>query len=92
MLMVRFGLPVAIAIAGVVMIIVGNGRYHCSGQFCLGSSLAAGGVGLLIAALIVWMLGWMFRMSVQSNRERDQEEAARTYFDEHGRWPDEDAP
>jgi hypothetical protein len=26
---------------------------------------------------------------VQGDRERDQEEAARRYFDEHGYWPDE---
>jgi hypothetical protein len=35
------------------------------------------------------MINWMFRMSVDSNREREREEAARRYFDEHGRWPDE---
>jgi hypothetical protein len=35
------------------------------------------------------MLNWMFRMSVQSNREREQEEKARDYFARHGRWPDE---
>ena len=23
------------------------------------------------------------------NRDRDDEEAARAYYDEHGRWPDE---
>ena len=47
-------------------------------------------MALLIAALIVWMVNWMFRMSVQSNRERDEEERAREYFDLHGRWPDEE--
>ncbi len=90
MLAVRIGLPVAIAIGGVVLIIVGHGRSHGTGATSLGNSLAAGGVALLIAAVIVWMLGWMFRMSVQSNRDREQEEAARRYFDEHGRWPDEE--
>jgi lysylphosphatidylglycerol synthetase-like protein (DUF2156 family) len=52
-------------------------------------SLAAAGVVLMGVALIVWMINWMFRMSVESNRERDAEEAARRYFDEHGRWPGE---
>jgi hypothetical protein len=47
-------------------------------------------VGLLLVALIVWMVNWMFRLSVQSNRDRDVEEEAREYFDRHGRWPDED--
>jgi membrane protein implicated in regulation of membrane protease activity len=90
MLAVRVGLPAAIAIAGIVLIVVGHGRTHGTGATSLGNSLAAGGVALLIVAMIVWMLGWMFRMSVDSNRERDEEEAARRYFDEHGRWPDEE--
>ena len=51
--------------------------------------VAGAGVVLLGTALIVWMINWMFRMSVESNRDREQEEEARTYFDEHGRWPDE---
>jgi hypothetical protein len=36
------------------------------------------------------MVNWMYRMSVESNREREQEEEARRYFDRHGRWPDEE--
>ena len=32
-------------------------------------------------ALIVWMINWMFRMSVESNRDREREEEAREYFD-----------
>ena len=44
---------------------------------------------LVIAALIVWMVNWMYRISVESNREREVEEAARDYYDLHGRWPDE---
>jgi high-affinity Fe2+/Pb2+ permease len=87
---IRVWLPVAIAVAGVVMIIIGQGQTHGTGATALGNSLAAGGVAMLIAALIVWMINWMFRMSVDSNRERDLEEEARTYFDRHGRWPDEE--
>jgi uncharacterized membrane protein YhiD involved in acid resistance len=70
---------VGIAIAGGVLIGVGHGH----------TAAAAAGVALLLVALIVWMINWMFRLSVQSNRERDEEEEARKYFDEHGRWPDE---
>jgi membrane protein implicated in regulation of membrane protease activity len=86
----RVWLPLAIAAAGVVLIVIGHGRSRSSGATALGNSVAAAGVALLIAAIIVWMLNWMYRMSVQSNRERDQEEAARDYFELHGRWPDED--
>ncbi len=75
----RVWLPVAIAVAGIVAIVVGHGT----------NGTAAAGVGLLLVALIVWMVNWMYRMSVDSNRDREDEEDARRYFDEHGRWPDE---
>lgn len=51
---------------------------------------AAAGVGLVIVAIIVWMINWLFRLSIQSNRDREQEERAREYFGRHGRWPSGD--
>jgi hypothetical protein len=83
----RLWLPLAIGIAGVVLIVLGQA--HVSGEGALPDTLAAAGVSLVIAALIVWMINWMFRMSVQSNREREREEEAREFFTRHGRWPDE---
>ncbi len=85
----RIWLPLAIAVAGVVLIVLG----HASVSTSAGSHpLEAGaGVGLLIVALIVWMVNWMFRMSVESTKDREREEMAREYFDRHGRWPDEDS-
>jgi hypothetical protein len=29
----------------------------------------------------------IFRLGLASNADRDREEAARRFFDEHGRWP-----
>ncbi len=81
----RLWLPVGIAAAGVVLVVAGQAR---SGSG-LNDSLAAVGVALIITALIVWMINWMFRLSVQSNRDREREEAARDYFTRHGRWPDD---
>ncbi len=75
----RIWLPAAIGVAGVALIVIGHGH----------TGAAAVGVGFLLIALTVWMINWMYRMSVQSNRERDREEEARRYFDEHGRWPGE---
>jgi high-affinity Fe2+/Pb2+ permease len=81
----RVWLPLVIAIVGVVAIVIGGtGSNHHS------PTLAAAGVALVIVGLIVWMVNWLFRMSVQSNRDREQEERAREYFDRHGRWPDEE--
>jgi lysylphosphatidylglycerol synthetase-like protein (DUF2156 family) len=82
----RIWLPLTIAVAGVVMIILGNATVH--GKLG-GGTLSAAGVAFVLIALIVWMINWMFRMSVQSNRERDREEEARAYFDRYGQWPDE---
>jgi ACR3 family arsenite efflux pump ArsB len=79
LVLTRVWLPLAIAIAGAVAIVVGHGS----------TALAAAGVVLLGTALMVWMINWMFRLSIDSNKEREQEERAREYFDEHGRWPDE---
>jgi drug/metabolite transporter (DMT)-like permease len=75
----RIWLPSMIGVAGVVLIVIGRGH----------TGAAATGVGFLLVAIIVWMINWMYRMSVQSNRDRDREEGARRYFDEHGRWPDD---
>jgi protein-S-isoprenylcysteine O-methyltransferase Ste14 len=83
----RIWLPLGIAVAGVVLIVVGHGSL--SAQSTTHAIEAGGGVALLIVAIIVWMVNWMFRLSVQSNRDREREEEAREYFDRHGRWPDE---
>jgi lysylphosphatidylglycerol synthetase-like protein (DUF2156 family) len=84
----RVWLPLAIAVIGVALIVAGHASL--SDQSNNRSLEAAAGVALLIVAIIVWMVNWMFRMSVESNRERDDEERAREYFDVHGRWPDEE--
>jgi hypothetical protein len=31
----------------------------------------------------------LFRIGVEGDKDRDREDAARAYFDEHGHWPDE---
>jgi protein-S-isoprenylcysteine O-methyltransferase Ste14 len=84
----RIWLPLAIALAGVVLIVIGHGRY--SDLANTKSLESAAGVSLLLVALIVWMLNWMYRLSVRSNEDREYEERAREYFDRTGRWPDEE--
>ncbi|HEV3053616.1 MAG TPA: hypothetical protein VGX45_03100 [Solirubrobacteraceae bacterium] len=95
---VRVWLPVALAVAGVGLIVAGGAQVHAreglledtlQGGGILQSTLAAFGLALVLIALMVWMINWLFRMSVESNRDREREEEARDYFDRHGRWPDE---
>jgi lysylphosphatidylglycerol synthetase-like protein (DUF2156 family) len=84
----RIWLPIGIAVAGVVLIVLGHASVSDQGS---SHALEAGaGVALLIVAIIVWMLNWMFRMSIESNRDREDEERAREFFDVHGYWPDEE--
>lgn len=77
----RLWLPLVIAVAGVLLIVDGHGRSN--------STAAAAGVALIVVAITVWLLNWLYRLGVQSANDRDREERAREYFDEHGRWPGE---
>ncbi len=86
--LVRVGLPLVIALAGVVLIVIGHGSY--SNLANTRSLESAAGVSLLLVALIVWMINWMYRLSLRSNEDRESEEHAREYYDRTGRWPDED--
>jgi hypothetical protein len=79
MLIIRYGIGAAMVLAGIVMLIVSP-----SGLGVDGFAMAVGG------GLSVLLINFLFRLSVESDRERVQEEQARDYFDEHGVWPDED--
>jgi protein-S-isoprenylcysteine O-methyltransferase Ste14 len=84
----RLWLPLAIALAGAVLIAIGRASYSTLAN--AHSLESAAGVALLLVALIVWMLNWMYRLSVRSNEDREHEERAREHFDRTGRWPDEE--
>jgi hypothetical protein len=51
-----------------------------------------GGVMLVSAGLSVWLLNWLYLVSVRGERDRDREDEARAFFDRHGHWPDEPPP
>jgi hypothetical protein len=73
---VRYGLPLAMAIVGIVAL-------------SLGDEEAGFGVVLIGCAGIVLLINALFRLSIVSNREREQEERAREEFERSGRWPGE---
>jgi uncharacterized membrane protein YoaK (UPF0700 family) len=74
---VRYGLPALIFLAGVVV----SGTQGRVG-------IAAGAM-FVSAATAVLLTSFLLRMSIEGERDRDREEAARRYFDEHGHWPDQ---
>jgi hypothetical protein len=76
---VRYGVPIAIAITGVITMLVAS-------DSDVGIEIGAMFLG---AAVAVFMLNFFFRMGVSGDADRDREEEAREYFDRHGRWPDE---
>ena len=74
---IRYGIPAVLFIAGAII------------------TATAGRVGIAAGALFfsagsaVLLLNVLYRIGVQGDRERDTEQRAREFFDEHGRWPDE---
>ena len=65
-------------VGGVVIIILNPGGLGVDGF-----AMAVGG------GLAVLMINFLFRLGASGDLERQREEDARTYFDEHGVWPDE---
>jgi hypothetical protein len=78
MFAVRYVLPAVVALAGVLVLILNRSITGLEG-FAMGIGVAGS----------ILLLNVLYRVGVSGDRERDDEEAARVYFDEHGRWPDE---
>lgn len=76
----RYILPAAMILTGIVVGVVPNASQ--AEGFAL---FVGGGIAILL-------LNVLYRIGVSGEAERDREEEARAFFDEHGRWPDEDAP
>ena len=47
-------------------------------------------VAMFAAGSSLWLMNVLMRVGIAGDRERDREDEARAYFDEHGRWPDDD--
>lgn len=77
-LAVRYALPAAILLAGIVALLLSDTLTGLEGL--------AMGIGVAGSVLL---LNVLYRVGVKGDLERDDEEAARVYFDEHGRWPEE---
>ena len=82
MRVVRVWLPVAIVVGGVIALVASGGS----------EAGWEGGVAIMAAGASVWLLNVIFRVGVAGERDRDAEDEARAYYDEHGYWPDEAPP
>ena len=74
---VRYVLPAAVIIAGIVVMSLGS------------ETDLEGGSGIVSAGLAIILVNWLFRAGIAGERQREREDAAREYFDRYGRWPDE---
>lgn len=79
--LVRWVLPVTVILAGLVVLVV---RRDSLGLEAFALFTGAG--------LSIWLLNFLYRLSVSGNRDREDEDRARTFFDKHGHWPDETPP
>jgi hypothetical protein len=79
MLAVRYGIGAVMVVGGIVMLAVSP-----SGLGVDGFAMAVGG------GLAVLLINFLYRLGVSGDRERQTEEQARVYFDEHGEWPEEE--
>ncbi len=74
----RLWLPLALCLLGAVLLLL-------EGFDTFGVDAFGGFVG---AGSSVWLTNVLWRIGVQGNTDRDEEEAARRYLARHGRWPD----
>jgi hypothetical protein len=78
---IRYALPLALIVAGVVLLLVGSDSNRWDGfAMCVGAGLA------------VALINVLFRFGATGDEERVAEEEARRFFTEHGHWPDEERP
>jgi hypothetical protein len=77
MIGLRYVLPVAIVLGGAIVMAFGS------------DVDLEGGAGIISAGLAVFGMNWLYRASIEGDRAREEEEAARVYLDVHGHWPDE---
>jgi hypothetical protein len=74
---VRYGIPALLVLAGVVA-----AMWDPEGTGLEAWAMLTG------AAVAVLLLNVLHRIGVDGDVDRDREARARSYFDEHGRWPD----
>jgi hypothetical protein len=76
---VRYGIPALLVLVGIAcLIVVPSGTKFEAWALFTGAGLS------------VLLLNVLYRIGVQGDVERDREDAARSYFEERGEWPEEE--
>jgi hypothetical protein len=101
-LAVRWGVPLAFIIFGIVMIVLAHGHltgvqdnaaesnvFTTSTFTDHDSMLSTIGVGSIVIALMIVLLGWMLRLNSDEAGDRAKEDEAREQFRRTGHWPDD---
>lgn len=76
--LIRYVLPAIVTVVGVGLMAFGGGEDSLEG-----------GAAVVGAGLSIWLMNFLWRIGVSGDRDRDDEQEARRFFDEHGRWPDD---
>lgn len=79
---IRIWLPAVVTLSGVLIMVVGG----------FDDIALEGGAGLIGAGLSIWLMNVLLRVGLNDDVDRDREDAARDFYDEHGHWPDEPPP
>jgi hypothetical protein len=78
---VRYGIPAVVVAAGIAVLCLADGAVAIEGW-----AMFTG------AGLSILLINVLFRVGVSGEEEREREDAARDYFTQHGRWPEDDRP
>ncbi len=76
---IRVWLASALCVGGLLVIAIGGASEH---------SLEIG-IPIFSAGASIWFFNLLVRVGHDGDADRSVEQAAREYFAEHGRWPDE---
>jgi hypothetical protein len=78
--LVRYGVPAVLILAGFACLLFADGSSRIEGW----ALFTGGGLSVLV-------LNVLYRIGASGDADRDHEELARRYFDEHGEWPEDSA-
>jgi hypothetical protein len=81
LLTVRYVMPIGVVIAGILVFLLAPD-----------SSRFEGAAAFIGAGLSILLLNLLYSAGVRGDADRDDEERARDFFDDHGYWPDEAPP